>query len=166
MTTVMKNKKEIIDNIVLQTLHQHNKDVLHGSQNLARQLPKHRKPNDWDIYSYSERKRAYQLEKKIDNRFGKDIAKVHNDKWYDKNKKIRLYQVDTPIKGGDIDLINRPTGIHTIRKQGITLLSLKDEMMHKKKASKEYGRKTKSKQDMAYIRSFIGRKTKRKKRRY
>lgn len=151
----------IINNIVIKSLRQHPTDVLHGSQNLALQLPHHRKPSDWDLYSYSGKKRAKQLEQKLDKKFGYNIATVHSNKWYDKGKKIKLYQVDTPVRGGDIDLINRTHKLKTIRRKGITVLTLKQELEHKRKAVKEYGRKTKSKQDIKYIKKYFNDKKKR-----
>jgi hypothetical protein len=130
----LQRKNKLINPIVQESLKDHPQDVLHGSRSLNMLLPNFsRKPHDWDLFSPTEKKRALQLEKKIDEKAGCDIAQTQ----YRHIPKMpfsqpipgsgeHLYRVVTPqIKGDpDIDIMDRPSDLETTRKHGITHESL------------------------------------------
>jgi len=138
-----KNQFKTVEKVVLDSLRKHPQDVLHGSQSLKKLLPQYsRNPQDWDILSPMEKKRALALEAEIDRRAGCNIAETR----YMEIPKVsmtpddprdskELYQVVTPLISGDpsIDVMDRPKGIHTIRRNGITHESLQDQYDKAKK---------------------------------
>jgi hypothetical protein len=140
------NQRNIVDPIVERTLKENPQDVLHGSRSLHCIIPHYsRKPNDWDIFSTEERERAIELERKIDEQSGANVAQTY----YRHIPSMpfsppssgtgeHLYRVTTPHleNEADIDIMNRPQDIETVRKDGITHESLLDA--HKKATTRRF----------------------------
>jgi len=132
-----QNKFKIVEQVVKKSLRKHPEDVLHGSQSLKMLLPQYsRDPQDWDILSPTEKKRALALEAAIDRRAGCDIAETRYMRIPktsmtpdDPRDSKELYQVVTPSISGDpdIDIMDKPSGIKTMRYKGITHESLQDQ---------------------------------------
>lgn len=137
-----KNHKNIIDTTVLKSLKTHRNDVLHGSQSLNMLLRSKRPAHDWDMYSPTERKRARALEKSIDRKAGCDIAEVRYTPIpkspfvkSSPDSSSELYRVYTPLikNDADIDIMDKPRGLRTFRKGGITHESLVSQYSKKVK---------------------------------
>jgi hypothetical protein len=134
-----KNKEEILDPIVIKSLKRHPADVLHGSQSLHMIIPGSRKPNDWDLYSFQEEKRALALEQSIDNKMKSDFAYTEECKIprppgkEPKTSKIahnatKLYVVKVRgITVPQIDVMDMPKGLPTFFFKGITHESLESQ---------------------------------------
>jgi len=130
----LQGNKKFINTIVEDSLKDHPQDVLHGSRSLSMLIPNFsRTPKDWDLFSPQEQKRALQLEAEIDKQAGCDIAQTQ----YRHVPKMpftpempgtgeHLYRVITPkIKGDpEIDVMDRPKELDTVRKHNITHESL------------------------------------------
>jgi len=131
-----QNRDKIIGPIVKASLRQHPQDVLHGSRSLDMLLPNYpREPNDWDIYSPQERKRAIELERAVDRKVGADIMETK----YCPVPKVTsgpdepgtskdLYRLVTPTisNDADIDVMDKPAGIKTQKHKSITHESLRE----------------------------------------
>jgi len=147
-----RNRQHIVPPIVKSSLRRHPQDVLHGSQSLNMLLPSFpREPGDWDMYSPKEKERALALESAIDRKVGADIASTvyieipkatfggfqkKDDSEDDMSK--NLYRVITPHVSNDaeIDVMDKPPNLPTVRHNGITHESL--ESQYKKSVRRQH----------------------------
>lgn len=131
----LKKQKDLIDPIVTKSLRENPQDVLHGSRSLNMLIPHFpRKPNDWDIFSTTEQERALELERKIDEKAGRNIAQTEYRRLPTlpfspplENSGEHLYRVTLPHLSDhhpEIDIMDRPPNLDTTRKYGITHESL------------------------------------------
>lgn len=130
-----KNSQRIIDTVVVSSLKKHRSDVLHGGRSLNLLLQSKRPSGDWDIFSPTEKSRATQIERAIDRKAGADVSYVK----YCPIPKVTagpdapntskdLYRVITlPSGDSDVDVMDKPRGLPTIRKNGITHESLESQ---------------------------------------
>jgi len=161
-----KNHEEIVGSIVKKSLHQHRKDVLHGSRSLQMLIPNYsRTPGDWDMYSPMEKKRALALERALDKKVGGDIAQTEHisipkvSAGPDQpGTSKELYRIVTPSVSNDaeIDVMNRPSGLKTISKHGITHESLDEAYVKaKRRASTQPMSMAKASSDAKDIESYL-----------
>ena len=123
-----RNWEQIVSPTVIKSLRKHKQDVLHGGRSLNILLPTKRPTKDWDMYSPIEKKRAQTLERSLDKKMGCNICDV---KKVDLPKvspgpdmpgtSKRLYRVVTEHSDddADIDVMDKPKGLKTIRRHGI-----------------------------------------------
>jgi hypothetical protein len=132
-----RNKDNIIPPIVKSSLKKHPNDVLHGSRSLKMLIPNYpRDPEDWDVLSPEEKRRALAYEKAIDERVGADIAQTHYIQIPktsigpdDPGTSKHLYRVVIPRISNDaeIDVMDRPDDLKTERHKGITHEALTEQ---------------------------------------
>jgi len=164
------NHRTWINEIVMDSLRKHQKtDALHGSKSLQLIIgPAYpRKPQDYDVFSEEERKRATQIEKQLDQKAGCDIARTR----YEYIPKVsfgpddpytgkHLYIVETPLIHGDtsVDYMNMPENLPTETHNGIRHQSL--DVSYQKASTRIYRqplKASKASQDMHAIREYYHR---------
>lgn len=134
-----KNKKDIVDPIVISSLKNHPEDILHGSQSLHMILPESREPNDWDLYSPKEELRALSLEKSLDEKMKSDFFYTQKGKLPAPPSKepktasrafnaTKLYEIKVRgITDPQIEVMDVPKGLPTFPFKGITHESLESQ---------------------------------------
>lgn len=167
-----ENWEKIVPPLVISSLRKHPQDVLHGGRSLNELLPSHRETKDYDIFSPMERKRAQELEAKIDRKVKANIVetrhvpipKVSAGPDIPGTSK-ELYRVVTRKPGsnlsfgafGDdpnVDVMERPSGLRTIRHNGITHESLEEAYLKTIRGSSQIMRMAKSHQDKRRIEAY------------
>lgn len=131
-----KDREKIVSPIVVSSLKKHPEDVLHGSRSLSMLLPVFREPKDWDLFSPKERTRALQFERSLDNKMKADISQTVPITLVESmftsrqpGNAEKLYRVVVPQSDRDaeIDVIEKPKRLQTVRKDGITHESLESQ---------------------------------------
>jgi len=140
-----KNAEKWVGEVVKNHLTTHEDVVLHGSRSLKMLLPHYkRKVHDWDLFSPKERQTALEIERKIDQKAGCDIARTRYQHIKSKNLKPEIYKgehlyiVETPRVKGDaeVDVMDKPKNLPTVRHNGITHEDLL--IAHQKALTRQY----------------------------
>ena len=118
------------------------KDILHGGRSLNMLLADdnpesklYRRSKDWDLFSRTPKKIAQKIERKLDKSLGCNICDVvhvpipqTSGRDYD-DMSADLYRVTTPAttKDAEVDLMEKPKNLPTIRHKGIYHESLEKQ---------------------------------------
>lgn len=162
----------IVPVVAMSHLRRHSEDVLHGGRSLNVLLDTERETKDFDMYSSTPRPHASKLEASIDRMVRCDVcetlyAPIPKSAILDRkdgtpSMSSELYRVRTRTKSSflkndpEMDIMKKPSGLRTIRKDGITHESLEDAYAKAKYLKDQPTRMMNARQDMKRIEEHMG----------
>lgn len=123
----MKRNKKVINRVVRGWLGKNKVGIVHGTRATNVQLPRNleRKTIDWDVFVKNPKKRATQLEKALDKKFGGDF--FHVKKGLNVNLKVHKVLSNIDYEGvADFAISKRD--VPSVSKRGVRFATLKDQV--------------------------------------
>jgi hypothetical protein len=147
----MKGNKKVVNRVVRGWLAKNKVGIVHGSRATNVQLPKNlkRETIDWDVFVKNPRKRAMQLEKVLDKKFGGDFFHVKRGANVDLKVNKIISNVDYE---GVVDFAISNREVPSIAKRGVRFATLKDQVARARETIKNPEAKFRIEKDLSLIR--------------
>jgi len=147
----MKNNKKVVNRVVRGWLAKNKVGIVHGTRATNAQLPRklERKTIDWDVFVKNPKKRAMQLEKVLDKKFGGDLFHVKKGS----NVDLKVHKILSNIDyEGVVDFAISNREVPSVAKRGVRFATLKDQVRIAKETIQKPEARFRIEKDLSLIR--------------
>lgn len=149
---LLNRNRNIVNRVVRGFLAKRKVGIVHGTRATNAQLPRdlNRPTVDWDVFVKNPKKRARQLEKVLDKKFGGDFFKVKKGVG---SPGIRVQKVVSNVTDESfIDFATPNRKVPSIPKRGVQFATLRDQVEKAKENIKKPELKFRRQKDLDLIR--------------
>ncbi len=149
---LFERNRNIVNRVVRSFLAKRKVGIVHGTRATNAQLPRdlQRETLDWDVFVRNPKKRAIQLERALDKKFGGDFFRVKKGTG---SPGIRVQKVISNITDeGFVDFATPGRVVPSIPKRGVQFATLQDQLRRAESNIRKPELKFRRQKDMDLIR--------------
>lgn len=123
-----KRNRKIVNRVVRGFLAKNKVGIVHGTRATNAQLPKglNRETLDWDVFVKNPKKRAIQLERLLDKKFGGDFFRVQRGIG---SPGVRVQKIISNVTDeGFVDFATPNRKVDSVAKRGVRFATLEDQL--------------------------------------